>query len=107
MLINDDELLQELTDFLIDSSETYVEDAKTDYFVFGTGQPSFTEWLGKLVNTALHDDKFESSLPDWQGFDLTEDGYDSILFSSLLNNSKFKEALLKEFEYLEDMLKDI
>jgi hypothetical protein len=59
------------------------------------------------VNTALHEDKFTSALPGWQDFDLTEEGYESILFRSLLNNPSYKEALLKEFEYLEDTLNDI
>ena len=34
MLITDNELLQEFVDFLIGSEGTYVENAKTDCFVF-------------------------------------------------------------------------
>ena len=102
MLINDDELLQEFVDFLIGSEDTYVEDAKTDCFVLGTNIPSFTDWVGKLVNVALHEDKFTSALPDWQNFDLTDGSYNSILLHSLLNNPTLKATLLEEYEYLED-----
>ena len=102
MLINDDELLQEFVDFLIGSEDTYVEDAKTDCFVFWTNQPSFTDWLGYLVDTALHKDKFTSALPGWQEFDLTDGSYDRILLRSLLNNPTLKATLLEEYEYLEE-----
>lgn len=41
MIINDTELLQELTNFLIGSEGTYVENTKTDcFYLFGPGTSS-------------------------------------------------------------------
>ena len=54
------------------------------------------------MDTALHKDMFESKLPSWHGFDLTDGSYDRILIRSLLSNPTLKDTLLEEYEYLEE-----
>lgn len=105
MIIQDDELLKEFTDFLLNSEGTYVEDRKTDYFTFigWASNANFKDWLAELVRAAIRSDKFESDLPNWCNIDLSDARYESLLYRSLLNDPTSKNKLLDEFQYLKDI----